>query len=86
MSLDTRKRVILLKEQGFSVSRITARLQQEGIFVSCQALCSLFKKHSDTGRLVDLPKQTRTKKINEEMIAVTDDALLNNDELTARVT
>ena len=86
MSLDTRKRVILLKEQGFSVSKITKRLQQERIFVSRQALYRLFKKHSDTGCLVDLPKRTRTRKINDEMIAVIDDALSSNDELTARET
>ena len=86
MSLDTRKRVIILKEQGFSVSKIITRLQQEQIFVSRQALYSLFKKHSDTGCLVDLPKRTRARKINDEMIAVMDDALSNNDELTSRET
>ena len=54
--------------------------------MSRQALYSLFKKHSDTGCLVDLPKRTRTRKINDKMIAIIDDALPNNDELTARET
>ena len=84
MSLDTRKRVIILKEQGFSVSKIITRLKQEQIFVTRQALYGLFKKHSETGCVVDLPKRTRTRKINDEMIAVIDEALSNNDELTAR--
>ena len=75
MSLDTRKRVIILKEQGFSVSKIITRLQQEQIFVTHQALYSLFKKHNETGCLVDLPKRTRTKEINDGMIAVIDEGL-----------
>ena len=82
MSLDTR--VILFKEQGFSVSKIIARLKQEQIFVTCQALYSLFKKHSKTGHLVHLPKRTKTKKITDEMVAIIDEALSNNDELTER--
>lgn len=84
MSLDTRRRVILLKEQGFPVSTIITRLNQEQICVSRQALYDLFKKHHETGCLIDLPKRTRTRKITDEMAAIIDEALSNNDELTAR--
>ena len=66
------------------MSKIITRLKQEQIFVTRQALYGLFKKHSETGCVVDLPKRTRTRKINNEMIAVIDEALSNNDELTAR--
>ena len=84
LSLETRKRVILLKEQGFSVSKIIARLKQEHISTTRQALYNLFKKHSETGHLVDLPKRTRTRKITDEMVTIIDESLSNNDELTAR--
>ena len=84
MSLDTRRRVILLKDQGFSVSRIITRLKQEQVLVSRQALYDLFKKHQETGCLADLPKRTRTRKITDEMLTIIDEALSNNDELTAR--
>ena len=80
-SLDTRKRVILLKEQGFFVSKIIARLKQEQIFVTHHAL---FKKHSETGHLVDLSKWTRTRKITDKMVTIIDEALSNNDKLTGR--
>ena len=84
MSLDTRKRVILLKDQGFSVSKILARLKQEQISITRQALYNLLKKHCESGCLVDLPKRTRTRKVSDEMVAIIDEALSSNDELTAR--
>ena len=84
MSLDTRKRVILLKNKGFSVSKILTRLKQEQISITRQTLYNLLKKHSESGCVVDLPKRTRTRKISDEMMAIIDEALSNKDELTAR--
>ena len=52
MSLDTRKRVIILKEQGFSVLKIITRLQQERIFVSQ----SLYNYDVDIGATESSPE------------------------------
>ena len=84
ISVDTRKRVTLLKNKGFSVSKILTRLKQEQISVTCQALYNLLKKHSKSGCVVDLPKRTRTSKISNKLMAIIDEALSDNDELTAR--
>ena len=66
------------------MSKILTRLKQEQISVTCQALYNLLKKHYESGCVVDLPKWTRTRKISDEMVAIIDEALSDNDELTAR--
>ena len=54
MSIDTRLRVVMLEQAGFTVGTIQQRLQQEGITVSKTALCSLLKKFRLRGTVRDL--------------------------------
>ena len=88
LSLETRKRITILRKQGFSVSEIITRLTQENVFVSRQAIYNLLKKYRESNQIsnqiIDLPKRTRRRKVTHEMISVIDEALTDNDELTAR--
>jgi len=84
ISVETRRRVVLLKEQGYSMSEIIKHLNEEGIIVSWQSLYKLLNKFRTSSRLTDLPKRTSNIKITPEMIDAIDEALQQNDELTAR--
>ena len=44
----------------------------------------LVRKYKETGKLIDMPRRTHPKKLNDEMMAFLDEALTENDELTAR--
>ena len=84
MNLDTRKQVILLKDQGFTVSQILARLKQEQISITRQALYNPLTKHCKSGCLVDLPKRTRTRKVSDEMVAIIDEALVKQRRIDCK--
>ena len=66
------------------MSEIVKRLKEEGIVVSRQALYKLLHKFRTKSCLGDLPKRTRKRKLTQEMIDAMDEALQENDELTAR--
>lgn len=74
----------MLKEAGYSVAEIRKRLNEENISISLQALFSLLKKYNEAGTLLDLPRRTRPRKLTEEMMAMFNQALSENDEMTAR--
>ena len=85
ISIEARRRVIALKEEhGYSMSEIVKRLKEEGIVVSRQALYKLLHKFHTKSCLGDLPKHTRKRKLTQEMTDAMDEALQQNDELTAR--
>ena len=83
LDIETR-RVIFLSRSGYSVSQIKKRLKQENINISLAALYNLLKKYNETGKLIDLPRRTRPIKLNNVMRAFINQALSENDELTAR--
>lgn len=84
LSRETRSRVVLLKSKGFSVKRIEERLKEDGICVSRRSLFKLFAKHRRTGTVADLPRPARPKKLSTEQYEFIDEAMTENDELTAR--
>ena len=84
LDISTRRRVIVLHQAGYSILKIRKRLNQENISISLQALFSLVKKYKETGKLKDMPRETRPRKLTEGMMAVLNQALLEDDELTAR--
>lgn len=84
LDMATRRRVIYLRSSGYSVVQIRKRLSDENISVSSQTLFALIKKHRETGKLLDLTRRARPKKLTQEMMEMLNAALLNNDELTAR--
>ena len=66
------------------MSQIIKRLNEEGIVITRQSLYKLLHKFRTKSCLGDLPKRTRKKKFTQEMIDAMDEALQQNDELTAR--
>ena len=83
LDIETRK-VVYLSCSGYSVSQIKKRLIQENIHISLVALYKLLKKYEETGKLIDFPRRTCPKKLNDVMRAFLNQALSGNDELTAR--
>lgn len=84
LNIETRRRVVVLKQAGFSFTEIKKRLGEENIPISLQALHNLVKKYQAKNTLMDLPRHTMPRKLNPEMMAVLHQALLKDDELTAR--
>ena len=84
LDMTTRRIVIHLRSLGYSVAEIRKRLSEENIPVSSQALFNLIRKHHQTGKLLDLTRRARPKKLTQEMMKMLDEILSNNDEVTAR--
>lgn len=84
LDMSTRRNVIFLSSSGYSVAEIRKRLHEENIPISKAALYNLIRKHRQTGKLLDLPRRARTKKLTQEMVEILNQTLSENDELTAR--
>ena len=85
MDVSTRGRVVVLREKGYSVAKIRTRLKEEGILVSLVSIYKLLKKHEHTGSVADRKRTPSTPKILQpEHLHFLDEALAENDELTAR--
>lgn len=85
LSISTRRRVIALYQSGlYSIREIRRRLREESIFISLQALWNLVRKYRETGKVSDLPRRSRPRKLSQEMMDVLELAWSENDELTAR--
>ena len=82
LDCQTRRKIILLRAQGYSVQEIKNRLEEESTFVSSQALYKLFRKFQTHQTFVDLPHGAPTKKITTEMLCIMEQELSKNDELT----
>ena len=55
LDLQARRRILILRSQGHSVRDIASRLQEEGVFVSLNALYKLFRKYNSYKTYADLP-------------------------------
>ena len=86
LDIAARRRVIVLKQSGCSIAEIKKPLSEENISISLQSLFSLVKKYNETGKLIDMPRRTRPRKLTREMMEMLNQLLLENDELTARRT
>ena len=74
----------MLKREGYSVRSIKKRLREECISISSVAIYSLLKKYELSNTIVDRPRLHFPKKLDEEKLRFIDEALVGNDELTAR--
>ena len=83
LDCQTRRKIILLRAQGYSVHEIKNRLEEESTFVSRQAMYKLFRKFQTYQTYVDLPRGAPAKKITTEMAHIMEEELSKNDELTA---
>ena len=84
INVDTRKRVITLKRQGFSLKTIRHRLSDEGTSVSLRSLERLWRKFQTVHTIQDLPRATRPRLLTREMVLAMEDLLRNDDEMIAR--
>ena len=84
LDIDTRMRVIALRSKGHSVSSIRKRLAEENILVSATALYNLLKKAKEFGIVSDRKRKCSSKILLTEHLKCMDEALANDDELTAR--
>ena len=83
MSMETRRRVIVLFKRGVRLKKIKARLEEEGIKVSKTSLCLLIKKYKTTGMIADkIRPPAKTKKLELEHLCLIDEALDEDDELS----
>lgn len=84
ISYHIRKSVVALRKAGYSIVAIHKRLAEEGVSVSLRSLQKLYKKFSEHGCLLDLPRRKRSKKLTPEMEEMIDEEMRKNDELTAQ--
>ena len=76
--LTTRRRVIALKSSGYSVAEIRKSLSEENVLVSLQVLFNLRRKHRQTGKLLDLTRKPRPRKLTQVMVNKLNEALSDN--------
>ena len=84
LDVDTRRRVVILRDRGYSVSQIKARLLEENIVVSLVSIYKLLKRKEETGTVIDRKRKSSPKILRSEHLRFIDDAMANDDELTAR--
>ena len=84
MYMSTRKRVIAFRSSGYSVAEIRKHLSKENVLISSQALLILIRRHGQTGKLLDLTRRLRPRKLTQVMVNKLNEALSGKDEMTAR--
>ena len=84
LNVATRKRVIFLKRQGYSLRVIRQRLSDEGNRVSLRSLQRLWSKFQKVHTVRDLPRATRPRLLTTEMVSALENYLRNDDEMTGR--
>ena len=84
LSISDRKRVIILRRHGCSISEIKMKLQQENVHMTVRSLQKLCKKFQDKHTIQHLPRRSRPRKLTQEMSILLDDILKENDEASAR--
>ena len=83
LSLELRKRVIMLHSKGSTVQEIHQRLQEVDISVGLCAIYNLLRKYCEKSILIDIPRRSRRRKITPEMRVVIEEMYNENGELTS---
>ena len=83
LSVESRKRIITLHLNGYSVTNIRQGLKDENIVISHQVIYNIVNKFWNHRMYKDLPVQCRRQKITEEMKVMIEEAINTNDEITA---
>ena len=82
--VSTRKRVIILRRQGYAIKDIRKRLEEEGTIVSVRSIQRLCSKFEKLKTIQDLPRAPRRRLLTPQMLSAMEENLRNDDELTAR--
>ena len=84
LSLESRRKCLVLYTNGFSIRDIHARLEEEGIFVSKKTLYRLLKKYREHHTYTDLRRADRKTVLTVEQVRFIDREMELNDEYSAR--
>ena len=68
LSISIRRRVVYLRQVVYSITEIQRGLNEESILISSQALFNLVRKYKEAGKLIDIPRRTHPRKLNNEMM------------------
>ena len=83
LTTEARTTVVTLHQKGFKVKAIRKRLEEQ-VFVSRAAIFKLLRKYRVHGIVGDLPRPQRARILTDKQLIFIDEALADNDELTAR--
>ena len=84
LQVTTRKRIIILRRQGYSIREIHNRLREEGTEVSIRSLQRLCVKFQIMHTVQDLLRNFKARLLTPEVVATIEDSMRNDDELTAK--
>ena len=82
MSIETRMRVVVMWNRGYSLRKIQMKLQEENIQVSIVSLCKLTKKFRQTNSVLDQRTYKPPRILTEKHLRYIDKAMADNPELT----
>ena len=69
LNLNVRKRVIVLKRCGYSLTHIWEQIQEEeGCNYSLRSVYCLWRKFRDHHTIIDLQRRKRARKVNADMM------------------
>jgi len=69
-------------KNGYQLSKIRARLLEEGVAVSKKSLCLNIRKYKLTGSVADRRTYKPLKKLNDAHYGFIDNAMAENEELS----
>ena len=84
LDIDSRRRIVILSKNGYTLREIKARLEEEGMHILKTSLCLLLKKYHETGSVVDQPRVKAPKKLTDAHYVFIDNALESDNKLTTR--
>ena len=84
LQVSTRKRVIIIWRQGFSIQCIQNRFKEEDTIISLRSLQRLCTKFQRMHTMQDLHRISKRKILIPEMEVVMEESLRRDDEMTAR--
>ena len=84
MSLETRAKIIRLKNRGMPVRWIARHLDTEGVDVSRVSLYALLKKYEETHSIQDRKRRARPQLLNDDQYRFIDNTVANNVDMTSR--
>ena len=84
MSLETRTKVITMRNAGLEVQQILKQLEEEGVSVSRMAIYSLCDKYQSTKSVVDLKRRAKPQLLEDCHYRFIDDAIADNVDMTSR--
>lgn len=83
MTLETRRKVVMLSRLGMRLKAIKLRLEEEGVQLSKTSLCLLLKKYRETGTVADrCIQRCYGKKLQLQHYRLIDGAISKDDEVS----